>query len=137
TPSADLELPLWMHRLATVRGTVDGIHEADFVVDTGGEVISISAATASAIEQPNHLRRIPLKVFGTSGWDRDAFLMPGVNLAFAAIQYKNYPVAALTLPAPGALLGFQLGGIVGQNSLRKSRVDIDLEQAKLKLTKNS
>src|SRR5439155_24106681 len=39
---ADFELPLRLHRLATVRGTVDGTHTADFVVDTGGEVISIS-----------------------------------------------------------------------------------------------
>jgi Flp pilus assembly protein TadD len=38
----DFELPLRLHRLATVRGTVDGTHQANFVVDTGGEVISIS-----------------------------------------------------------------------------------------------
>ncbi len=35
-----------MHRLATVRGTVNGSLPASFVVDTGGEVISISGATA-------------------------------------------------------------------------------------------
>ena len=42
---ADFELPLRLHRLATVRGTVDGTQPANFVVDTGGEVISISQAT--------------------------------------------------------------------------------------------
>ena len=35
-------------------------------------------------------RRIALKVYGTSGWDRDAFLMPGVNLKFNKITYKNF-----------------------------------------------
>ena len=45
----DFELPLRLHRLATVRGTVDGKHQANFVVDTGGEVISISSATATSL----------------------------------------------------------------------------------------
>ena len=40
-----------LHRLATVRGIVDGQHQANFVVDTGGEVISISQATATALRQ--------------------------------------------------------------------------------------
>ena len=37
------------------------------------------------------MRNIALKVFGTSGWDRDAFLMPGVDLAFDTIRYTNLP----------------------------------------------
>ena len=49
---ADFELPLRLHRLATVRGTVDGNHQANFVVDTGGEVISISQATATSLQKP-------------------------------------------------------------------------------------
>ena len=80
--AADFELPLRLHRLATVRGTVDGTHPADFVVDTGGEVISISQATATSLGKPEPARKIKLQVFGSSGWDRDAFLMPGVNLSF-------------------------------------------------------
>jgi hypothetical protein len=36
--------------LATVPGTIDGKHTTDFVVDTGGEVISISKETATASE---------------------------------------------------------------------------------------
>ena len=65
----DFELPLRLHRLATVRGIVDGSHQANFVVDTGGEVISISQATATALAKPETGRRIALKVYGTSGWD--------------------------------------------------------------------
>ena len=49
----DFELPLRLYRLATVRGTVDGEHQANFVVDTGGEVISISQATATALGKPS------------------------------------------------------------------------------------
>jgi len=129
----DFELPLRLHRLATVRGTVDATHQANFVVDTGGEVISISQATATALHKPQNGRRIALKVYGTSGWDPDAFLMPGVDLLFDTIQYKNFPVVVLNLDAPSALLGFQLGGIVGHKFLSKYRVGIDLERSVLRL----
>ncbi len=122
---SDFELPLRLYRLATVRGMVSGGHAANFVVDTGGEVISISHATATAIGKQD-TRRIPLKVWGTSGWEKDAFLLPGVDLAFDAIQYKNFPVVVLNLDAPSVLLGFQLGGIVGAQFLKNYRVDIDL-----------
>src|SRR5262252_76305 len=129
----DIELPLRLHRLATVSGMVDGGHKANFVVDTGGEVISISQATASALHKPQGARRIALKVYGTSGWDEDAFLMPGVDLAFDTIQYRNFPVVVLNLNAPSALLGFQLGGIVGHKFLSKYRVGIDLDRSVLRL----
>jgi tetratricopeptide (TPR) repeat protein len=129
----DIELPLRLHRLATVNGMVDGGHKVNFVVDTGGEVISISQATATALNKPQTGRRIALKVYGTSGWDDDAFLMPGVNLAFDTIKYDNFPVVVLNLNAPSALLGFQLGGIVGHKFLSKYRVGIDLDKSVLRL----
>jgi tetratricopeptide (TPR) repeat protein len=129
---SDFELPLRLYRLATVRGLVSGGHAANFVVDTGGEVISISHATATAIGKDD-ARRIPLKVWGTSGWEKDAFLLPGVDLAFDAIQYRNFPVVVLNLDAPSVLLGFQLGGIVGAQFLKNYRVTIDLEHSVLRL----
>jgi tetratricopeptide (TPR) repeat protein len=134
--TADFELPLRLHRLATVRGMLDGKHPANFVVDTGGEVISISTATASALSalgRPAPDRKIALKVFGSSGWDRDAFLLPGVDLTFDTIRYTNFPVVVLNLNTPSALLGFQLGGIVGHRFLSKYRVGIDLENSLLRL----
>lgn len=130
---SDANLPMYLHRLATVRGTIDGKHIANFVVDTGGEVISISRATAAALERPEPTRRIPLKVFGASGWDRDAFLLPGVDLSFNTIRYANYPVVVLNLETPSALLGFKLGGIVGHKFLSRYRVGIDLEKSLLRL----
>ena len=133
---SDFELPLRLHRLATVRGLLDGKHPANFVVDTGGEVISISTSTASALSalgRPAPDRKIALKVFGSSGWDKDAFLLPGVDLSFDAIKYTNFPVVVLNLNTPSALLGFQLGGIVGHRFLSKYRVGIDLEHSVLRL----
>jgi tetratricopeptide (TPR) repeat protein len=131
----DFELPLRLYRLATVRGTVDGRQPANFVVDTGGEVISISRSTAAAIGKQSPDRKIQLKVFGSSGWDRDAFLLPGVDLSFDTIRYTNFPVVVLNLETPSALLGFQVGGIVGHKFLSKYRVGIDLERSVLHLTK--
>jgi tetratricopeptide (TPR) repeat protein len=129
----DFELPLRLYRLATVSGMIDGGHKANFVVDTGGEVISISQATATALGRPQVGRKIALKVYGTSGWDDDAFLMPGIDLSFDAIQYRNFPVVVLNLNAPSALLGFQLGGIVGHKFLSRYRVAIDLDRSVLRL----
>jgi predicted aspartyl protease len=129
--TADVELPLRMHRLAMVPGQVEG-GPASFILDTGGQVISISTDTASGIER-GEMRNIPLKVYGASGWDRDAFLMPGVDLNFNEIQYRNLSVVVLNLRAPSVLLGFRLGGIVGYKFLSKYKVTINLEKSIVQL----
>jgi tetratricopeptide (TPR) repeat protein len=126
------ELPLRVYRLATVRGTVNG-QPASFVVDTGGEVISISQSTLGGLDLPAPLRRIPLRVYGTSGWDKDAFLLPNIDLQFSSIQFRRIPVVVLNLNAPSALLGFDLGGIVGHKFLSRYRVSIDLNRSVLGL----
>jgi tetratricopeptide (TPR) repeat protein len=131
--AADFELPMYQYRLATVRGTVDGQHAANFVVDTGSEGTSISQATARAIGRSEPARRIALKVYGLSGWDKEAFLLPGVNLSFQALRYTNIPVVVLNLNTLSALVGFQLGGIVGHRFLSEYRVGIDLERSVLRL----
>jgi len=129
----DVVLPLRLHRLAMVPGQVDG-GAASFILDTGGQVISISTDTASGLDRGD-ARQIPLKVYGASGWDRDAFLLPGVDLAFSPqILYKNYSVVVLNLRAPSVLLGFRLGGIVGYKFLSRYRVAIDLNRSVVELT---
>ena len=134
-PEADsLRLPMRVHRLAMVRGMLNATRPTYFVVDTGGEVISISAATAGHFNQTTY-RKIPLKVYGTSGWDRDAFLLPGMNLNFDRIEYKNMPLVVLNLRAPSVLLGFELGGIVGHNFLSHYRVALDMDRSELRLQK--
>ncbi|MEW6320557.1 MAG: aspartyl protease family protein [Acidobacteriota bacterium] len=129
---AKYRLPMRHHRLSMVRGLLNDTHPAYFVVDTGGEVISISTATAEALakEPP---RRIALKVYGTSGWDRDAFLLPGIDLRFDEIAYSNFSLVVLNLRAPSVLLGFQLGGIVGHKFLSPYRVSLDLERSELRM----
>jgi tetratricopeptide (TPR) repeat protein len=131
---ADFRLPLRLYRLATVQGTIDGSRQANFIIDTGGEVISISQASAKALAKREVGRRIPLRVYGSSGWDTEAFLLPGVHLAFdPGIEYRNFSVIVLNLDTPSALLGFQVGGIVGHRFLSNYRVSIDLERAMLRL----
>lgn len=129
----DTRLPLRMYRLAMVRGMLNGEHPASFVVDTGGEVISISQSAAGLLDWDPARRRIPLKVYGSSGWDRDAFLLPGVDLQFASIRFSNIPVVVLNLRVPSVLLGFDVGGIVGHRFLRDYRVAIDLEKSEVRL----
>ena len=132
---ADIRLPMRVHRLAMVRGLLNSKIPTYFVVDTGGEVISISAETAEGLPA-SPFRRIPLRVWGTSGWDREAFLMPGMSLDFDTIEYRNFSLVVLNLRAPSLLLGFQLGGIVGHKFLAPYRVSMDLVQSELRLEKS-
>jgi predicted aspartyl protease len=131
---ADFTLPMRMNRLPMVRGLLNSTHPAYFVVDTGGELISISAETALSLAMPP-VRRIPLRVFGMSGVDENAFLLPGVNLDFEEIEYRNVGLAVLNLRAPSILLGFQLGGIVGHRFLSDYRVALDMGRSELRLEK--
>jgi predicted aspartyl protease/Flp pilus assembly protein TadD len=133
---SDVELPLRMNRLATVRGTVNENRHTNFVVDTGGEVLSISAATARSLLVPPRPVRIKLKVYGTSGWDPEAYLLPGVDLSFDQIRFPNVPVVVLDLRGPSALVGYQIGGIIGHSFLSRYRVGIDLQRSVLRLTKS-
>jgi hypothetical protein len=117
-----------------VRGVINESHPTYFVVDTGGEVISISTSTANLLNV-SLARKISLKVYGTSGWDRDAFLMPGLNLQFDDIAYPNFSVVVLNLRAPSVLLGFDVGGIVGHKFLSPYRVAMDLQRSEMRLTR--
>jgi Aspartyl protease/Tetratricopeptide repeat len=128
----DITLPMRFHRLAMVRGVLNAHHPAYFVVDTGGELISISADTADALDM-HPVRRIPLRVFGLSGLDEGAFLLPGIDLDFDAIGYRKVGLAVLNLRAPSVLLGFRLGGIVGHKFLGEYRVTMDVERSELRL----
>jgi tetratricopeptide (TPR) repeat protein len=134
TEEADFVLPMRMNRLPLVRGMLNSTYPAYFVVDTGGELISISAETADALSMKPP-RRIPLRVFGMSGLDANAFLLPGVNLDFDEIEYRNVGLAVLNLRAPSVLLGFQVGGIVGHRFLGEYRVSMDVARSELRLDK--
>jgi tetratricopeptide (TPR) repeat protein len=137
TARPDETMRLWMTRLATVRGMVGDEHPRSFVVDTGGQVISISVDTARALPTLPGVSRIALKVYGASGWDRDAYLQPGVNLAFNGLHFNMMSVVVLNLRAPSVLLGYDLGGIVGHQFLSRYHVSFDLEKAELRLRKGA
>jgi predicted aspartyl protease/Flp pilus assembly protein TadD len=126
------ELPLRLQRLATVQGVVNG-NPTSFVVDTGGEAISVSANMARGLFTPDDRHRIKLRVYGASGLDPDAYLLPGVNLTFGPVSLLNQSVVVLDLRAPSVLLGYEIGGILGYRLLGRYKVDIDLQRAVLSL----
>ena len=130
----DVSMPLRQHRLAVVRGIINDQIPRSFVVDTGGEVISISRGTANLLP-PLEVRQVPVNVYGTSGWDEQAYLRPGTSLAFDQLLYPNYSVVVLNLHRPSALLGFHIGGTVGHHFLRDYRVAFDLGRSQLRLTR--
>jgi predicted aspartyl protease/Flp pilus assembly protein TadD len=126
------ELPLRLNRLATVQGLVNG-SPMSFIVDTGGEAISINTSAARGLFTPADRHRIKLRVYGASGLDPEAYLLPGVTLALGSLTLPNQPVVVLDLRAPSVLLGYEVGGILGYRLLGKYRVDFDLDRAVLRL----
>jgi len=131
-PAAGITLPMRIQPLPLIRGTLNSMHPAYFVVDTGGEVISIGADTADLLgmESARHIR---LRVLGMSGPDEDAFLLPGVDLDFQGVSLRRVGLAVLNLRAPSVLLGYQVGGIVGHNFLSRYRVSIDVARSEVRL----
>lgn len=131
---ADFRLPLRVYRLPFVRGLVNDKYPASFVVDTGGEMLSISRDVAAQLAM-NPRRHIPLRVWGIMGRDPDAFVLPFVDLNFNEIHYEKFAVAVLNLRAPSVLLGFQLGGILGHAFLSQYHVAMDFARGELRLRK--
>lgn len=131
-PSQGATLPMRIQPVPLIRGMLNSTHPAYFVVDTGGEVISIGADTADLLEMVP-ARHIPLRVMGLSGPDEKAFLLPGVDLDFEGVSLRSASLAVLNLRAPSVLLGFQVGGIVGHNFLSRYRVSIDVVRSEVRL----
>jgi Flp pilus assembly protein TadD len=132
SPAGAVTLPMRVQPLPLIRGTLNSMHPAYFVVDTGGEVISIGADTADLLGMES-ARHIPLRVLGMSGPDEDAFLLPGVDLDFQGVSLRRVGLAVLNLRAPSVLLGYQVGGIVGHNFLSRYRVSIDVARSEVRL----
>ena len=126
-------LPLRMLRLPTVRGTINHM-PVSFVIDTGGTAVSIGRMAAQRLDVAPDTRRVPARVYGTSGWDRTAFLLPFLEIALApGVGTSQRSVVVLNLDAPSALLGFELGGILGHEFLRNYVLRIDLARAEVGL----
>jgi tetratricopeptide (TPR) repeat protein len=130
----DIHLPLRMQRLAVVEGMINNSSPAAFVVDTGGEAMSLGRTTASQLDVNPDVRRVPVRVYGTSGYDNAAFLLPFVDIEFAkGATFDQASLVVLNLDAPSALLGFNIGGIIGHQFLGKYKVAIDLPRHEVRL----
>jgi predicted aspartyl protease/Flp pilus assembly protein TadD len=129
-----IRLPMRIQRLATVRATINGKTPVSLVLDTGGTAVTVSRKVASRLEVNPSTRLVPVHVYGTSGWDRTAFLLPFLEIALApGVGTSQKSVAVLNLDAPSALLGYEMGGILGHEFLRHYIVRIDLERAEVGL----
>jgi hypothetical protein len=129
-----IRLPMRIQRLATVRATINGKTPASLVLDTGGTAVTVSRKVASRLEVNPSTRLVPVNVYGTSGWDRTAFLLPFLEVSLApGVGTSQKSVAVLNLDAPSALLGYEMGGILGHDFLRHYIVRIDLERAEVGL----
>jgi len=78
-----------------------------------------------------------LRVFGLTGLDETAFLLPGVDLEIDVLRYPKIGLAVLDLRAPSVLLGFQVGGILGHKFLADYGVTLDVARSQLRLVRRS
>jgi hypothetical protein len=131
---ADVELPLHVLGLPVVVGTM-GSEAVSFVLDTGSEGTALSASTLTRATIAANARRIPMRLFDAWGARQDdAYLLtPGVDLAFGAVRLNQYPVVIRSWPDVEAVHGFEMGGILGHNFLRRYRVSIDLTRRVVRL----
>jgi predicted aspartyl protease/Flp pilus assembly protein TadD len=133
-----IRLPMHVNRLATVRATINGKTPVSLVLDTGGTAVSVSRRVAGRLEVSPSTRLVPVHVYGTSGWDRGAFLLPYLEIELApGVGTSQRSVAVLNLDAPSALLGYEMGGILGHEFLRHYFVRIDLARGEVALRPNS
>ena len=65
--------------------------------------------------------------------DSGRVVLPGVDLNLDEIAYPKHSVAVLNLHAPSALLGFEVGGILGHQFLKGYKVAMDLPRGELRL----
>jgi hypothetical protein len=137
-PEAEYEtrLPLRMQRLPLVRATVNGSQSASFVLDTGGDATALSRRLAGELDIDASLRLVRVRAWGTSGWDHSAFLLPYVSLELSpGVGFPNKSITVLDLAAISAVLGVDLGGILGHDLLSGYHVSVDLERHEVGLTR--
>jgi tetratricopeptide (TPR) repeat protein len=130
----EITLPLRMARLPIVRGLVNGSSPVSFVLDTGSQDTSLGRSVVAQLNTDPAVRHVPVKVYGRGGWDRSAFLLPYVDVELASgAGLRKTSVIVLSLDAPSALLGFQVGGVIGHGFLSQYAVAIDLQRSQVGL----
>jgi predicted aspartyl protease/Flp pilus assembly protein TadD len=132
----DTTLELRLSRLPIVRGVINGSAPASFVLDTGSQATSLGRSLAAELPSDAGIRRVPAQVYGRGGWDSGAFLMPYVDLEFArGVGFYQTSMLVVRLDAPSWLLGFRVGGIIGDEFLSRYSVAIDLQKGEVGLRK--
>ena len=132
----DIRLPLRMQRLALVRGTVNGSTPASFILDTGGDATALARRLVETLKVDTALRKVPVRVWGTSGWDRSAYLLPYTDVELAPGHgLKNKSVPVLDLGPMSAVLGINVGGIIGHELLSQYEITVDLVRHEVGLIK--
>ena len=133
-PTSPIRLPLYLHRLPIVSATVNGMARGSFVIDTASDGSALSHRLVEELPVDPRVPRVPARVYGSAGWDQTAFLLPYVDLDVArGIGLSRRALVVLNLDAPSALLGFRLGGIIGQELLMRYIVTIDLVRSEVGL----
>lgn len=129
-----VRLPLRVHRLPIVRGTVNDTLPAGFAIDTASDTNALSGRLVRRIEITPGVPLVRARVYGSAGPDPTAFLLPFVRLALApGVGTGGESIVVVNLNAPSGLLGVNLGGIIGHDFLRRYRVTIDLVRGELGL----
>lgn len=130
----DTRLPMRMQRLPIVRAVVNGNVHASLAIDTGGEGSALSQSVVGRLVVDPEVRRVPARVYGSAGWDPSAFLLPYVDIQLAqGVGMSQASVVVLDLDAPSALLGFDLGGVLGHPFLSQYTLTIDLARSEVGL----
>jgi hypothetical protein len=67
----------------------------------------------------------------------NAFLMPFVDIELTrGVGLSRTSVVVLNLDAPSALLGFDVGGVIGGQFLSRYKVSVDLLKSEVRLQPN-
>jgi predicted aspartyl protease len=132
----DIRLPIRMQRLPLVRAAVNGSAVASFILDTGGDSTALARRMVEGLKVDTAIRKVPVRVWGTSGWDRSAFLLPYTDVELAPGHgIKNTSLPVLDLGPVSAVLGINVGGIIGHDLLSQYEISIDLVRHELGLTR--
>ena len=130
----DAALELRLSRLPMVRGVINGSAPASFVLDTGSQDTSLGRSFVAELPSDPAVRRVPAQVYGRGGWDSSAFVMPYVDLELArGVGFHQASMLVVRLDAPSWLLGFRVGGIIGDEFLSRYSMAIDLEKGEVGL----
>ena len=129
-------LPLRMQRLPMVRARINGDTSATLAIDTAGDGTALSRHVARLVDPTTSPGdRVRARVFGSAGWDPTAFLLPFVNIELASgVGLSDRSIVVLNLDAPSGLLGFNLGGILGQDFLQHYVVSLDMTKREFGLS---